>query len=111
MFFSNINMLQVTDRSKEIIGERVKIPQNLEKIVIKANSPISLDLIDWENAGLRIGVVLEGFGSGFFNEKPYADREIALREYKHVLEQVQKGNYSLELYGHNELKLSLTDSK
>jgi hypothetical protein len=104
-------MLRVIDQSKEIIGERVKIPLNLEKIVIKSNSPISLDLIDWEKGGLRIGVILEGFGSGFFNEKPYADREIALREYKHVLEQVQKGNYSLELYGYNKLKLLLTDSE
>lgn len=104
-------MLQVVDTSKEMIKNGTEVPLDLEKIVIKANSPIILDLIHWENAGLRIGVSVEGLGHGYFNNQPYTDRETALREYQDVLTQVQNGNYTLELYSKGELKLSLTDSK
>ena len=104
-------MIRVTDRSKEMIEQGTEVPLDLEKIVIKADSPISLDLIDWEKAGLRIGVSVEGIGNGYFNEQPYTDRETALRDYQHVLAQVQNGHYSLELYGKNKLKLVLTDSE
>jgi len=103
--------MQVIDVSKETIESGTEVPLNLEKIVIKANSPISLNLIDWEKAGLRIGVSVAGLGHGFFNEQPYSDRETALREYQNVLTQVQNGNYRLELYSEGELTLSLTDSK
>ena len=104
-------MLQVVDSSKELIKSGTEVPLTLEKIVIKTDSPINLDLIDWEKAGLRIGVSIDGLGQGYFNEQPYSDRKTALREYQHVLAQVQNGNYSLELYGKNKLKLSLTDSE
>ena len=104
-------MMQVVDSSKELIKPGTEVPLTLEKIVIKTDSPINLDLIDWEKAGLRIGVSIAGLGQGYFNEQPYSDRETALREYQHVLAQVQNGNYSLELYGKNKLKLSLTDSE
>ena len=104
-------MLKVVDSSKEMIERGTEVPLNLEKIVIKADSPIVISLIDWEKAGLRIGVSVKGLGNGRFNEEPYSDRETALREYQHVLAQVQNGNYSLELYGNNKLKLLLTDSE
>lgn len=99
------------DSTTEIIEEVTDVPLDLDKIVIKADSPINLTLANWEKGGLRIRVYISGLGGGDFNEKPYPDRETALREYRHVLEQVQKGNYSLELYGKEYLKLVLTDSE
>jgi len=98
------------DQSKEVIEDGTEVPLDLGKIVIKAGSSISLDLIDWEKAGLRIGVSVEGLGDGNFNDRPYSDRETAMREYLHVLTQVQNGNYILELHENDELKLLLTDS-
>ena len=104
-------MIRVTDRVKEMIEPGIEVPLNLGKLIIKTDSPISLDLIDWKKRGLRIGVSVKGIGGGYFNKQPYSDRETALREYQHVLAQVQNGNYSLELYGNNKLKLLLTDSE
>lgn len=103
-------MLEIIDTSKEVIKIETNVPLSLEKIVVKTDSPIQIDLIDWEEAGLRIGVSVLGLGRGYFNEQPYADKETALREYQHVLAQVQNGNYSLELYKKGKLKLVLTDS-
>jgi hypothetical protein len=67
-------------------------------------------LTDWEKAGLRISVSVNGIGNGYFNEQPYSDRETALKKFQQVLAQVQNGNYSLELYENNKLKLILIDS-
>ena len=103
-------MLLENDSSKEIIERGPEIPLNLEKIIAKTNFQIDLNLIDWKKAGLRTSISVEGLGYGYFNEQPYSTRETALREYRHVLTQVQEGNYSLELYKKNKLKLSLTKS-
>lgn len=102
-------MLRIIDTTTEMI-ENDEIPLDLETIVIKSNSVLQVSLSDWEKAGLRIGVSIEGFGSGYFNEEAYSDKEFALKEYKQVLSEVQKGNYSIELYGQNKLKLLLKNS-
>ena len=103
--------IQVVDRSRKMIESGIEVPLDLGKIVIKADSPISLDLIDWVYAGLRIGISVEGLGHGYFNDQPYVDRETALREYQNVLTKVQNGNYTLELYSKGKLRLLLTDTK
>lgn len=104
-------MLQVIDSSKRIIKSEKEIPLDLEKIVLKTDSSIRIDLIEWENAGLRITISVDGLGGGYFNEIPYTNEKIALKKYLNVLKQVKAGNYSLKLYKNNKLKLLLDCSE
>lgn len=102
----------VVDASLEILETGKKILPKLERILIKEQlPPIEINLINWENAGLRIGIKMEGFGEGHYNEKPYLDREIASREFNYVLREVQNGNYQIKLLGHNKIELVLNNKK
>lgn len=103
--------IRVSDMATEIIESKDDIPINLEKVVIKVPPKINLNLVDWGKNGLRIGVEIEGLGQDVFNEQPYSDKETAIKEYQHILEQINKGNYSIELLSRERLKLILTDSK
>lgn len=116
--------MEISGRSGrgESIIEGPEIPLDIGKVVIKLSSPVSLKLYlrDWEEEGLRIDFsvggedelkYLGGFWQGHFNEQPYPDKEIAMKAYQHVLEQVQKGKYSLELNENQQLKLLLTNPK
>lgn len=103
-----INYLGTLDRGKEL-ERAAEIPLNLEKIVLKVDYLVKINLVDWMKNGLRIGVSVEGLGQGYFNEEPYSDKEFALKEYQNVVAQVQKGNYFLEFYGDRKLKLLLTE--
>lgn len=100
--------LTTVDLSNEII-KRDELPLTLDSVVLKLRTPVVLDLIDWEEAGLRIVVSVEGLGDGYYNEVPYADRATALAQYAQVLDKVRAGQYSLELHEKGVLKLNLTD--
>ncbi|MBN1377040.1 hypothetical protein JW949_01760 [Candidatus Woesearchaeota archaeon] len=99
------NVLQTKDRVKSRIKSEFNIQFNLEKIIVKTKPFLTLSLDEWEKAGLRINISLEGFGHSYFNEKPYKNIPEAVDEFRDVLEKVEKGDYSLEIGGYNNLKL------
>ncbi len=100
-------MIKIIDKSKEIIKEGKNIPIGLEKIIIKENFLIDLDLIDWDKKGLRISFDVKGIGQGIYNKNPYLSKEEALKEYEKVLGAVKSGKYHLVLYKKKGLKLNL----
>lgn len=104
--------IQVVDSSLEILENGRKVLPKLERILIKEDlPPIEINLINWENSGLRIGVVMKGFGKCYYNEKPYISKEIAYKEFNYVLKEVQNGNYQIKLLGENKIELILINKR
>lgn len=94
------------DSANEFIqGTDLKL--NLENIAINAEVPIKIFLADWKHGGLKIAFSIEGFGKSYYNDVPYDSRENAIIAYKSLTENIQKGNYSIEINGYNKMKLNL----
>ncbi len=95
------------DSAKGAAIKQDELKLSLEKIIIKSDSSIQLRLDEWEKAGLRITILVEGFGFSYFNEIPYKSKENALTAYNCLIESIKQGHYSLEINGNNEIKIDL----
>ena len=81
--------------------EGMNIPLDLAHIVVRLGKPeMRLELMDWTGEGLKISIIIDRRRCSYNSER-YPDRETALKAYETLLEQVQRGNYVLELSAKN----------
>jgi hypothetical protein len=103
------NLVQHIDRTIRVLKRDLSFPISLDKLMLKTNPKIEVSLDDWEKAGLRVGIRINGFGWGYFNEEPYKSDEIALKDYNKILVAIERGKYSIELFARGRLKLILSE--
>ena len=99
------NLVIKGDDSTKGCTRRDKV--DLANVVLRLDpdSKIELSLDEWIKKGWRIEVSVSGLGSGFYNDEPYPNKEVALQRYEEVLEKVRNKEYELEVYGNNKIKL------
>ena len=83
-------------------------PFDKDRLVVHHPIHLTVSWANFENHGLRIYFEAPWLGFGFYNDTPYSDVETTERKYAHLIEQMEKGNYSFMLGGASYPNLEIT---
>ena len=88
--------------------EVTQLPINGEVLLRRRPRTITLRLVDWKRDGLRIEYEIDYFGSGRYNrDRPYQDPDTARKAYHHLVKQIEKRRYVIEIHGDGNVILRL----